>query len=129
MKEFSKEWKSSSKPKKQVKYAANAPFHIRHKFMTAKVSDEMAKKHGLKRIAVRKGDKVKIARGQFRGKSGKVNRVDLSYIKIYVDGIDRNKTEGAKAFYPIHPSNVIITELNMEDKRRIKKKAKNEKQA
>jgi large subunit ribosomal protein L24 len=124
MKEFSKEWKSSTKARKQVKYRENAPLHMRQKFTTAKLSDEQAKKHGVKRIPVRKGDKVKIVRGQFKGKTGKINRVNLVSTKIYIDGIDRTKTEGAKAFYAIHPSNVIIIELNVDDKRRLKRKAK-----
>jgi large subunit ribosomal protein L24 len=121
MKEFSKEWISSKKPKKQVKYRANAPLHIKRKFMAAKLSDEAAKKHGIKRIEVRKGDKVRIMRGQFRGKTGKVSRASLIKTKIYVEGIERAKTEGSKAFYPIHPSNVMIIELNTDDKKRLKR--------
>ena len=124
MKEFSKKWKSSSKPRKQVKYRANAPLHTRHKFLNAKLSKDASKKYGIKRIAVRKGDKVKIMRGQFKGKTGKINRVDMLNTRIYIDGIERTKTEGSKSFYPIHPSNVIAVELVMDDKRRNKRKAK-----
>jgi len=126
MKKFSNSWKSSKKPKKQKKYVFNAPLHKRHKFMTSKLSKELAQKHGIKRIGVRKGDKVKIMRGQFRGIVGKVNKIDLSKLRIYVDGAERTKTEGSKAFYPIHPSNVMITELLLDDRRRIKA-VKNEK--
>jgi len=124
MKEFSKEWKSSRTPRKQVKYGANAPLHIKHRFMNAKLSKDAAKKYGVKRIEVRKGDKVKIMRGASKSKTGKVNRVDLKTTRIFVDGIERTKTEGSKAFYPIHPSNVMIIEMVMDDKRRIKRKAK-----
>ena len=124
MKEFSKKWKSSGKPRKQVKYRANAPLHMRHKFLNAKLSKDASKKYGIKRIAVRKGDKVKILRGQFNGKIGKINRVDMLNTKIYIDGIERTKTEGSKSFYPIHPSNVLIVEMSMDDKRRNKRKAK-----
>lgn len=126
MTDFSKSWKSSTQVRKQRKYAFNAPYHIRQKFLTAKLSEELAKKHGVKRLGVKKGDKVKIVRGQFRGKNGKVNKVSLLRTKIYLDGVDRTKIEGSKAFYPIHPSNVIIIEIAAEDKRRIKK-VKNEK--
>ena len=130
MKKFSATWASSRNPGKQRKYFFNAPLHIRNRFMTAKLAKELAKKHGIKRLAVRKGDKVRIARGQFRGRTGKVNRADPSRVRIYIDGIDRTKTEGSKAFYPVHPSNVIIIELSLEDRRRIKKPGKkDEKQA
>lgn len=124
MKEFSKKWKSSKKANKQRKFTINAPLHIKHRFMNAKVSEEVSKKYGVKRIAVRKGDKVRIMRGQFSSKTGKVNKVDLSGSRVYVDGIDRTKIDGSKAFYPIHPSNVMIIDMTMEDKRRIKVKKK-----
>jgi len=129
MAEFSKNWKASKQPRKQRKYAYNAPIHTRQKFMTACVSKELEKKHGIKKISVRKGDKIKVLRGQFRGKTGKVNRIGLSKTRLYADGIERTKTDGSKAFYPVHPSNVIITEMVLDDKRRIKKAGKNEKQA
>jgi len=124
MTEFSTKWKSSKKPRKQRKYLFNAPLHIRNRLMNAKLSKELAKKHGIKRISIRKGDKVKIMRGQFKGRIGKVNRASLSKIKVYIDGIERTKIEGSKAFYPIHPSNVLITELALEDRRRIKRQGK-----
>lgn len=129
MAEFSKGWKSSKKPGRQRKYLFNAPHHIRNKFMAAKLSKDLAKKQGIRKAAVRKGDKVKIVRGQFRGKSGRVNRTSIIRTKLFIDGIERTKIDGSKAFYPIHPSNVIITELNLDDKRRLKRAKKNEKQA
>lgn len=124
MKEFSNKWNASSKPRKQVKYRANAPLHTRHKFLNAKLSEEASKKYGITRIAVKKGDKVKILRGQYKGKTGKINRVNMVKTRIYIDGAERTKTDGSKAFYPIHPSNVLIVEMGMDDKRRIKRKAK-----
>ena len=53
--------------------------------------------------------------------SGKIDRVDLKKTKTYVTGIEIAKKDGTKAFYPIHPSNLIITELNLDDKRRLKR--------
>ena len=29
------------------------------------------------------------------------------------------KKDGTKVFYPIHPSNLVVTELNLDDKKRI----------
>jgi len=99
----------------------NAPLHAKYRFMAARISKELAKKYGIKRIEVRKGDKIKIMRGQFAKTTGKVNRVSLSATRIYVDGAERTKIDGSKAFYPLHPSNVMITELASEDKRRFKR--------
>lgn len=58
-------------------------------------------------------------RGQFKGKEGKVNRVSQKYQKIYIDKLEITKKDGSKAFVPVHPSNVMITEV-AEDKKRIK---------
>ena len=59
-------------------------------------------------------------RGQFRKKTGKINGIDIKKTKVYVDGIEVVKKDGTKARYPIHPSNLVITELNMDDKMRNK---------
>ncbi len=129
MSDFSKTWKNSKQPRKQRKYVYNAPLHTRQKFMTAMLSKDLAKKHGISKLPVRKGDKVKIMRGQFSGKAGKINRISLADSKLYVEGIDRTKIDGSKANYPFVPSNVMITEINTEDRRRLKGASKNEKQA
>ncbi len=128
MTDFSKGWNRSKQPRRQRKYIFNAPYHTRHKFLTAKVAEELSKKQGIKKIPIRKGDKVKILRGQFRGRTGKVSGVSLVDSKIFIEGLERTKIDGSKAPYPVTPSNVSITELNTEDKRRFKR-GKNEKSA
>lgn len=71
-------------------------------------------------MPLRKGDRVKIARGQFSGTLGKIDRINLKRERIYVEGTDRIKRDGTKSLYPIHPSNVIIHELVLDDKMRKK---------
>ena len=117
-KKFSKSWKSSKKPNKQRKYRSNAPLHIRGKFMHAHLSKELRDKYKKRSVRVRKGDSVKIVRGNFKGKVGKVERVDLKNLKIFVSGVDLTKSDGTKKQIPIDPSNVVLTELNIEDKKR-----------
>ena len=70
-------------------------------------------------MKVKKGDKVKVLRGQFKGKSGKIERIDVNREKIYVSGVEITKKEGSKTFYPIHPSNLLISELKLDDKKRV----------
>lgn len=119
MKEWSKHWKKSKKPKKQRKYRHNAPLHIKGKFLSAHLSKELRKKIGRRAIRIRKGDKVTILRGQFKKQKSTVNEVNLKKKKVFVDKIEKKKKDGTKAFYPIDPSNLMITEL-VEDKKRIK---------
>ena len=94
--------------------------HIKRKFMTAPLSKELRKKQGSRHIEIRKGDKVKIMRGQFKKTSAKVARVNTRRQRIYIEGVELIKKDGSKSQYPIHPSNVMITELNLEDRKRKK---------
>ena len=117
---FSEKWKSSKQARKQRKYVFNAPLNTRQKMMSAHLSEELIKKYKRRNVPVRKGDKVVIMVGQFKGKQGKINKVNLKKLRIYVDGAEMIKKDGTKSFYPIHASNVMIKELNIEDKERKK---------
>lgn len=128
MKLWSRLWNRAKEVRKQRKYRYNAPLHTKQKFIHAHLSPELRNKYGTRNLGVRTGDKVKILRGQFKKKTGKVNKVSLVYGKVYIDGIESIKREGAKVFYPINPSNIMIIELNLEDKRRKLKLEKNMKQ-
>ncbi len=108
----------SSQPRKQRKAYFNAPLHIRQKFMTAPLSPELREKLGIKRLPVRKGDVVRIMRGDWKGHEGKVVRVDLKRIRIYVEGVTVKRADGTPRYYPIHPSKVMIVKLDLSDKRR-----------
>lgn len=110
----------SSQPKRQRKALFNAPLHIRRKMMTAPLSKELREKYGIKRLPVRKGDVVRIVRGSYAGMEGKVNRVDLRKMRIYIDGVTRERMDGTPVFVPIHPSKVEIIKLDLSDKERKK---------
>ena len=116
---FSISWKASRQPRKQRKYRFNAPLHIRQSMVSAHLSGDIRKKYGKRALGIVKGDTVKVMRGKFRGRTGKVNRVDLKILKIYIEGVDVQKRDGTKAFCPVEPSNVMITELKLEDKKRL----------
>lgn len=119
--EFSTKWKASKQPRKQRKYRYNAPKHIRGKFLHSHLSKELMKKHKKRSIRVRTGDKIKIMRGSFKGKTGKVERVNMKDLKIYLENVETLKKDGTKVKVGIDPSNILITELNLDDKKRIKK--------
>ncbi len=108
----------SSQPRKQRKAYFNAPLHIRQKFMTAPLSPELREKLGIKRLPVRKGDVVRIMRGDWKGHEGKVVRVDLKRVRIYVEGVTIKRADGTPRYYPIHPSKVMIVKLDLSDKKR-----------
>lgn len=117
-KKFSTEWKKSKSIAKQRKYAMNAPLHIKGNFLRSTFSKELREKYAKRNFGVRKGDKVTVLRGNFKGKSGKVENVSLRERKLFISGVESIKKDGSKSMYPINPSNVKIIELNLDDKKR-----------
>ena len=117
---FSIYWKSSKQPRKQRKYRYNAPLHIKQKFMKAMLSKELRKKYGKRNFSLKKGGKVKVVRGQFKKHEGKIDRIDLKKLKVYISGVEVAKKDGTKTTYPFDPSNLMITELSLDDKMRRK---------
>jgi len=116
--EFSTNWKKSVKPNKQVKYRVNAPLHLRGKFLRAHLSEDLSKKYGKTSVRVVTGDKVKIMSGQFSGKSGKLEEIDTKRCHGIVTGIEFQKMDGTKIRVPVKVSKMMITELNLTDKKR-----------
>ena len=116
--EWSKNWNASKRPNKQRKFAFNAPLHVQHSFLGAHLSPELRKKYTLRSLPLRKGDKVKILRGLYKKKSGKVLRILMKSQKVYIEGIETLKKDGSKVFVPLHPSKVMITEIELTDKYR-----------
>jgi len=112
--------KPVTKPAKQRKMLYQAPDHIRYKFFAAPVSPEIRKSHGAKALPVRKGDTVRVMRGDHKGLEGKVTRVDRMKYRIFIEGLTREKVDGTTTFVPIRPSKVMITHLNLDDKWRNK---------
>jgi len=117
--EFSIHWKSSLRPSKQRKYRAKAPLHIRHKMLSSHLSKELRQKYKRRSFPVRKGDKVKVMRGQFYGVIGEVEKVDMKKMKVFVKGAEfKAKAGAAPRKYPIDASKLMIISVNIDDKKR-----------
>ncbi|MFH1307868.1 MAG: 50S ribosomal protein L24 [archaeon] len=117
---FSTSWKSSKQRRKQRKYLANAPLHLRNKLISANLSKELRKKYLRRSFTLRKGDTVKVMRGQFKNKSGKVNYIDKSRLRLNIEGIQRQKKDGTKVNVWFNPSTLQIQEVLLGDKNREK---------
>ncbi|MEM0147481.1 MAG: 50S ribosomal protein L24 [Candidatus Micrarchaeaceae archaeon] len=110
----------SAKARKQREFRYNAPLHIRQHFVHAHVSKELKEKLGLKARAIRvaAGDTVRIMCGKYKGKSGKVTKVDLKTSSIYLDSIKVKNARGKEHSVPLRSNNAYITDLNLSDKSR-----------
>jgi len=121
IKKFSKSWKGSKKKSKKRKYMFQADKNTRHKLMSINLSKELKKEYKIRNVKPRKGDVVKIMRGKFRKKEGKIAKIDLKKYRTYIENIQMTKKDGTKINVPIHPSNLQIKTLNLDDKKRLKK--------
>lgn len=109
---------SSSQPRRQRLYRFTAPMHQRQHFVNAHLDKSLRTKLGIKKRAVRlvKGDTVKVMSGSKRGTTGKVSSVDLRRCRIRISSLNRKTAKGKEIGVFISPSNVYITELNLEDR-------------
>jgi large subunit ribosomal protein L24 len=108
----------TSKPSKQRKRLFQAPYHVRGKIISAHLSPELRDSYDTRSLPVRKGDTVRILRGDYKGVEGKVLRVDRKKYRIFIEDITRQKADGTTVLVPIHPSKVEIIRLNLDDKNR-----------
>jgi len=104
------------RPSKQRRIFYQAPKHRRRKALSAPLSEELRRNHGRRSFPVRKGDTVKIVRGDFAGVEGKVTDVDLNRRRLFVEGVSREKVAGTSTNVSVHSSKVMITKLNLDDK-------------
>ena len=118
-KEFSTQWKASKQARKQRKYLANAPLHIKRKMVSCHLSKELRNKYARRSFAVRKGDMVKIMTGEFKDKTGKVSLIDVNKMRLAIEGLQMTKKDVSKTNALFNASNVMITEINLDDKKRL----------
>lgn len=121
---WSSSWIGSKKPSKQRSYTRFAPHHVKGGLLGSHLAKPLAEKLKTRSLRVRKGDTVKVMRGQYAGKSGKVNRIDVENMRVFIDGVEFPKRDGSKGLYPLHPSKIMITDLEGKDKRRLAESVK-----
>ncbi len=117
---WSREWNSSVQPRKQRKFRYNAPLHVRHKLVSANLSEFQRKELGRRSLPLRKGDEIEVMRGSFKGFKGQIERVDLKRLKVYVENMNVKKADGTEVAKAVDPSNIRITKPNLDDKMRVK---------
>ena len=117
-KKWSNKWKSSIQPRKQRKYIYNLPLHLAKKRLRSILAKDLRKKHKIRNILLKQGDKVKIMRGDNKGKIGKVTKI--SYVRnfIHIENIEHIKKDGNKVPLKLKASNLMVLELNLDDKKR-----------
>ena len=118
---------SSKQPRKQRLAHYTAPYHRRHREMSAPI-DRGLRERQLSRgfmypraIPVRKGDRVMIVRGEGKtGSASKIAKIDRKARKVYVEGFTYFKSDGTELQRPIDASNLVIINPDWSDVRRRK---------
>ena len=109
----------SKHPRKQHLALYTAPLHRRHRFLSAPLSRELRGKYKKRSLPVRKGDKVRVMRGDFKKLEGDVLEVDTKRSRIQVQGATTTKADGTQVTRLLAPSNVVLIKL-VSDKERDK---------
>ena len=104
--------KTKSK-RKQRKRLYNLPTHKQNRLFNAKLHDDLRAEYGIKRMTIRNGDSVLVVRGEFRDMEGKVSKVDHQKAQLFIEGASIEKSSGTTFDIPIHPSNVILTKIEV----------------
>ena len=98
-----------------------ATMQTRSKQLGSALSKDLRKKYGKRSVRVVEGDNVTILRGEFKGVDGKVAKVSTEKSSVAIEGVKKEATKGEKFDVYIHASNLVVTSLNTEDKRRVSK--------
>ncbi|MCJ7464482.1 MAG: 50S ribosomal protein L24 [Thermoplasmata archaeon] len=108
---------TSTKARKQRKARANAPLHKKRRMVSAHLDSALMKEYNVRSVAVRKGDTVRVIRGDkdFKTSEAKVASVDLKSLKLIIENVTVPKADGTQKPKPVDPSNVLLTKLDLSD--------------
>lgn len=109
---------SSKSPRKQRRRVRNAALHERKSLLKCRLDEFLQEEYGLRSLVVKKGDLVKVMRGQFRDTEGKVTGVSYKKVRVFLDNATITKADGKEAPVPVHPSNLILVKLELDDERK-----------
>jgi len=109
---------SSKSPRKQRKRIYKSPLDTHKRLLRCRLDEVLQEDYGFRSMVVKKGDLVRIMRGQFRDTEGKVVKVDYRNVRVYVESGTTTKADGKEVQIPLHPSNLRITQLELDDERK-----------
>ena len=98
--------------------------HTRSKTIAGHLNEKLRKELGTRSISLRKGDVVEIVRGSFKGKEGKITKVERGIGKIFIEKVIRKKSDGTEFEVAIDPSKIVVVGIEKGDKKRLKNKKK-----
>ncbi|KAM0791446.1 60S ribosomal protein L26B [Microbotryomycetes sp. NB124-2] len=108
----------SRSARKAHKAHFDAPSSVRRKIMSSSLDKALREEYNTRSVPIRKDDEVKIVRGSYKGREGKVVQVYRKKWVIHVERVAREKGSGATVPIGVSPSNVVITKLKLDKDRK-----------
>ncbi|MBS3794691.1 MAG: 50S ribosomal protein L24 [Candidatus Thorarchaeota archaeon] len=108
---------SPKSPSKQRKRIHQGSIHSHKNMFNVRLDEFLREEYGLRSMKLKKGDLVKIMRGRFRETEGTVERLDYKEVRVYLDSATTEKADGTEINVPIHPSNLMLLQPEMDDER------------
>ncbi len=108
---------SSKSPRKQRRQIYLSPLHSQKNRLKCRLDEFLREEYAMRSMVPKKGDLVKIMRGQFRDTEGKIVKVDYRHIRVYVESATTTKSDGKEVQVPMHPSNLMLVKLEVDDDR------------
>src|SRR5919106_2711806 len=96
----------------------HVPKHVRDAMICSSLADNLREQYTRKSVRVKKGDNVRVMRGEYTGIEGKVEKVNTRRGTLSIEGVQREKVRGGNVKVQIHSSNVRVSGLNLDDKYR-----------
>ncbi len=105
-------------PEKQRSRQRRAPLHEKQKQVRSHLSEDLREEYGQRSVRVNVGDTVEVQRGDYAGEEGEVVNVDLRSTDIHVEDVTQETADGEEVPRPLDASNLVVTDLDLEDDRR-----------
>ena len=105
-------------PDKQRSRQRRAPLHEKQRQVRAHLSESLREEYGKRSVRVNEGDTVEVTRGDFAGETGEVVDVDLKEATVSVEDVTVEAADGEEVPRRVDPSNLRVTDLDLEDNRR-----------
>merc|ERR1712174_182760 len=108
----------SSSRRKSRKAHFSAHSEARRILMSSNLSKELQARHGVRSMPIRRDDEVMVVRGMYKTREGKVVACYRKKFMVHVEGIKREKANGATVNVGLNASNLVITKLKMDKDRK-----------
>lgn len=109
---------SPKSPRKQRRLIYKSPLHAHKNMLKCRLDEFLREEYAMRSLVPKRGDLVRIMRGQFRDTEGKIVHIDYRRIRLFVDSATTTKADGKEAQIPMHPSNLMLVKLEIDDDRK-----------